>query len=523
MPINDDLENIDKVLSKAESTFEEVAAASQKDIYNAILKTVANINTVDGAIDRMQNPTKHIAGIQKIIDSRLKGDYTKGVSRYFDTVIGTGDEMISMHENYNGLGGDEKEKTRLEQIRKVARNDLEQKLTDTLLPDGDTFRQSYSQPIKNLVFQKIRQGASMTNLQKSLEDWNAGNAPIAGVKPLQSYTTQIARDASFQHNGQINQIISDEFELNAWEYSGGIIASSRPLCVHLVKMDRPVLKTELPALLKRYPDGLIKGTNAENFGIYRGGYACRHQAFPVRVNENALKENKPSKPEKKKKAGPIPSGKPVSEAFTDIPKKVKTPVTKALKIIDDIHGDGTLQQIPIKVNKHSTQLGAFRHNTVTHQPHDILLSELGAHKESTIVHEIGHYLDFETIGTRGEMSSAKPNSELKDVLKAAKNTTAIKKIEGILANSKYEFDGIVHIVDMYDEDYLKYLKSETEIWARAYTQFIAKRSGNKKMTDAIANTLTRKFPTQWDDKDFEDLEKEIEKLFVKKGWISLPE
>lgn len=285
MPISDDLENIDKVLAKAESSFEQIAAASQKDIYQAILKAVSNINTVDGGFDKLQNPTKHIAAIQKIIDSKLKGDYTKGVSRYFDTVIGTGEETIGLHENHNGLGANKKEQDRLDQIRKVARADLETKLADTLLPQGDTFRQSYSQPIKNLVFQKIRQGASLSQLQKNLEDWNGGNAPIAGIKPLQSYTTQIARDASFQHNGQINQIISDEFELNAWEYSGGLIASSRPLCVHLVEMDRPVLKTELPALLKKYPEGLIKGTNAENFGIYRGGNNCRHLAFGVRVEE----------------------------------------------------------------------------------------------------------------------------------------------------------------------------------------------------------------------------------------------
>lgn len=69
----------------------------------------------------------------------------------------------------------------------------------------------------------------------------------------------------------------------------------------------------------------------------------------------------------------------------------------------------------------------------------------------------------------------------------------------------------------------EYYLRPREMFARAYAQYIALRSGDEVMLDQI---LRRKadFPgTQWDDADFGPVAKAFDELFTARRWRAAPE
>ncbi len=99
------------------------------------------------------------------------------------------------------------------------------------------------------------------------------------------YATQISRDSVNQYNGQVNQIVQDEYKMDMIRYVGSLVDDSRPFCIHVRKELKSRIKvSELPALLDKFEgsNGMIKDTDEGNFYIVRGGWNCRHTAIPFR-------------------------------------------------------------------------------------------------------------------------------------------------------------------------------------------------------------------------------------------------
>lgn len=99
------------------------------------------------------------------------------------------------------------------------------------------------------------------------------------------YATQITRDATYNYQGQIQEAIAEEYEMDCIRYVGSIVSDTRPLCMHLIKdLKRKIKRSELPAILKIYQNsgGVMPDTNSVNFISRRGGYNCRHVAIAVR-------------------------------------------------------------------------------------------------------------------------------------------------------------------------------------------------------------------------------------------------
>jgi hypothetical protein len=132
--------------------------------------------------------------------------------------------------------------------------------------------------------QHVTTGISIKDSQRILNNWNKGET-VGNVRPvinLQRYATQIARDSSYQYHGAINEVIAQEYKLDSFIYTGDLIRDSRPLCQHLVRLRRTIKLDEMPALIKKYPQGLYPNTSKKNFIQLRGGYNCRHSAFAVK-------------------------------------------------------------------------------------------------------------------------------------------------------------------------------------------------------------------------------------------------
>lgn len=256
-------------------TVTTAAEKAQEEVYKAIIEAINRFELTDGRFVVTQNYAARIALLEGQIKEILGDLYEPSITEYLGTFTTVEDSIVAMHKDYNEL---EVETALLAPARKSLYNQASYYLKKGLAD-------AYIQPAKFLLMQQVTTGISLKDSLKILSKWNTGEykSPVNRQTPnLQKYATQVARDSLYQYQGTVQDTIQSRYDLTAGIYVGSIIEDSRPFCRHLVGLKRTIDIDEIPALLKQYPQGLIPGTNADNFPIYRGGYSCRHQWMPVR-------------------------------------------------------------------------------------------------------------------------------------------------------------------------------------------------------------------------------------------------
>lgn len=162
----------------------------------------------------------------------------------------------------------------------------DEKLVSNL--SGQGMRDQFTKPVKRMIYQNLMTGTPGSKVKTILHDYIIGKKDEIGQ--LERWTGQITRDALSQYDGAINDMVRVEFDLNAFQYIGSLVKDSRPQCERWVIQKNGVLlyseiEKEL-AWARSNGQGLIPGTNKDNFATYRGGYNCRHTAIPFRYEEN---------------------------------------------------------------------------------------------------------------------------------------------------------------------------------------------------------------------------------------------
>lgn len=270
----DELDKLNELIDGSVHLVEDAAKKAQELIYKAIDELLLKFEISDGRFIVNQDLTSRIALLEKKIEEILGDVYMPSIKEYLGSYKTIEQVNIGLHKSYNEL---EVDVELLSPARKTIYNNAKSHLTKGLA-------EGYIQPAKFLLMQHVTSGTTIKESQKVLREWNEGKTvgTIEKTVNLPRYAVQVARDSSYQYNGTIQEVIAKEYDLKKFIYTGDIIRDSRPLCVHLVNMDREIEYDELPKLLKQYPQGQIRGTNKDNFSVYRGGYACRHLVYPVK-------------------------------------------------------------------------------------------------------------------------------------------------------------------------------------------------------------------------------------------------
>lgn len=258
---------------------ESLSATIQSEVYKIVQEELQRFEIIDGFLSPEQDLRIRLIRIhdriQEQFDVSIWDDSIKKYLEVFDTIL---IENIRMHKKYNDIDVNSK---LLTPQKVYIRDQSKQALISGIATE-------YIDPVVFLVNQQAVQGASIKDALDILDEWNKGEASNGkytnGMKApnLTRYATQIARDASYSFDRNVNTIIADRYGLDAFTYAGGIIEDSRPLCKNLVLLNRPILFDELPPLLRQYPQGLYPDTTKDNFIQKCGGYSCRHRAFPVK-------------------------------------------------------------------------------------------------------------------------------------------------------------------------------------------------------------------------------------------------
>ena len=150
---------------------------------------------------------------------------------------------------------------------------------------GDEMRQQFTKPVKKVLYQNIMQGKSQSAAKKALHNFIIGDKGKIGQ--LERYSGQIARDSLSQYSGAVNDMVREEFDLDGIKYIGSLVKDSRIQCKKWKRMKIIPYKDLTKEISWAYSNGqgMIPGTDKDNFCTYRGGFNCAHMAVPVRLKE----------------------------------------------------------------------------------------------------------------------------------------------------------------------------------------------------------------------------------------------
>lgn len=196
---------------------------------------------------------------------------------------------------------------------------------------------------------------------------------------------------------------------------------------------------------------------------------------------------------------PAPAIKPVSAAL-DVKARSGAVIKEAIRIIDSVHGDGVLPQIPVKGDPSPSAAGSF-HAFSNGKVEQIKVRVTGAWPRMTTAHEVGHFLDHSGMGIPGKWESQTPGP-LADIVAALQKTSTWQRIRAEAGPNT------------------AYYERARETWARAYAQFIAVQSGDAEMLRELDKIRTSIAPwRQWPDVEFEPIRKMIVAFFQSLKWM----
>jgi len=239
---------------------------------------------------------------------------------------------------------------------------------------------------------------------------------------------------------------------------------------------------------------------------------------------------------------PQPGGKRVSEAISvEDSRFMQENYQRTLDIIDELHGTGEIElpqipaySVPKDVGWHG-ELGCDFFEVKGEQrlrPLNIKLSKGSDHPGLTSAHETGHFLDLSGIG-KGEFmryedmfaSRIYDYLDMKEVMETIRETEAYKTLflqyrVPHRFETSMEIGGLTKTVYPSPE-YAQYCLQSHELWARAYSQWVAMKSNDAVLLGELALVRSDKIygnSVYWSDEDFAKIMDAIDNLFAKLGW-----
>jgi len=272
----------DKILLNGTSDLINGMYSIELLVYAALMEVFDNVDITNGKLSTTIKADEFLAALDYKIYQALK---KSGYPAYVGDFIGNYDKISSnVRDLHQALGNGLLSASDINAIKRLE----VQKTIDNLTQQG--MYKDFIAPVREGLYRNIMFGATVGETEEFIK------SQVISTKQKDSrltrYVGQVATDALHQFDGSVNQVAKQSLGLNATQYVGSLIEDSRAQCMKWVGMSiikDENLQEEIDWALaggqfsNKKCSGMIEGTTTDTFCINRGGYRCRHRAFPILV------------------------------------------------------------------------------------------------------------------------------------------------------------------------------------------------------------------------------------------------
>jgi hypothetical protein len=273
----------DKALEILQKRFNKVEPKFVKQVVDWINK----FRTTSGNLVRSKENIARLSSFKTAINRFLeKAGYNVMVSAFLENFDEIGANTQLAQQELNGI---DITKSFLNPFKRYAVNNV------IAAMQGQGLNVNLINPLKNELLIAVNQGSSLTDVVTSIAGQLTTTEARQGV--LKRISLQASRDALLQYDGVVNEAVRKSYKMDALLYVGSIVKDSRAQCERWVNETKNgklglILFEDLQSEIDWADNngtGMIPDTTPENFCQNRGGYNCRHIAYPVR-SQNYIKK-----------------------------------------------------------------------------------------------------------------------------------------------------------------------------------------------------------------------------------------
>jgi hypothetical protein len=273
----------DKALEILQKRFDKVEPRFVKQVVDWVNK----FRTTSGNLVRSKENLARLSSFKTAVNRFLeKAGYNVMVSGFLENFDEIGANTQLAQQELNGI---DITKSFLNPFKRYAVNNV------VAAMQGQGLNVNLINPLKNELLIAVNQGSSLTDVVTSIAGQLTTTEARQGV--LKRISLQASRDALLQYDGVVNEAVRKSYKMDALLYVGSIVKDSRAQCERWVNETKNgklglILFEDLQDEINWADNngtGMIPDTTPENFCQNRGGYNCRHIAYPVR-SQNYIKK-----------------------------------------------------------------------------------------------------------------------------------------------------------------------------------------------------------------------------------------
>lgn len=284
-----ELQTVIDTLDKAADSFDSIANAEQKKIYEEVLTLAKDLE-----IDSLGKVKQSIANLKRLTQIKAKlaalskdKEWVAGLThfaKYFGVLQKQQNAYFADHFPSLALSKTAKEKHELQKQLAV------QNTMEALMGDG--LKANVTDKLNDILLRAVTTNAKFADLQEELRTHLLGKD--GGQGAFARYATTYATTALSQFTGQNNKLLTDDLDCEWFMYTGSNKETTREFCQQLTAkkfIHKSEIQTILTGKIDDYqcaiypktglPYGMIEGTTPDNFQCNCGGWNCRHQLVPV--------------------------------------------------------------------------------------------------------------------------------------------------------------------------------------------------------------------------------------------------
>jgi len=280
-----DLDKPYKITERVNGILEKTLNTVEPKFVKQVVEWVGKFQTSSGNITRSKSNKDRIATFKTAIERHLqRAGYYDMISKF---LVGFDEMAVAQTEIQQDLNAISLTKSFLNSFKRVAINQV---ITNM---EKQGLLTALINPLRNQLNIAVNQGSSLSDTVASIRGQLETTEKRQGI--LKKLSLQSTRDALGQYDGTVNEAVRKTYKLDAILYVGSLVKDSRAQCERWTQyMDngkRGLILFEQLEQEIMWADangtGMIPNTTPENFCQNRGGFNCRHVAYPVR-NPNKI-------------------------------------------------------------------------------------------------------------------------------------------------------------------------------------------------------------------------------------------